>query len=252
MSEKLKTWLKNPHLDGNSVFWKGGKTGALLIHGFTATTVEVRQLAEFFHQKGLTVSSPLLPGHGTNPHDLNKRKHTEWIECVRDSYLELAGCCTSVIVAGESMGAVLALYTGMMYPEISSLLLYSPAMRVGNLRLARYIRFFKPFIQKTLSKDALPWQGYTVWPLHAANELRKFQGKVRKDLMKITQPVLIFQGEKDRTIDQDSGKYILEKISSGKKKFVYMEKSSHVMLLDKELRKVEKQTWKFLVDHGIV
>jgi len=239
-------------MDGNSMLWKGVKLGALLIHGFTATTVEVRQLAEFFDKKGLTVSAPLLPGHGTNPHDLNKCKYLEWVDFVRNSYLELAGCCNSIIVAGESMGAVLALYMGILYPEISCILLYSPALQVGNLRFARYVRFFKPFVQKTLTKDVLPWQGYTVWPLHAANELRKLQEKVRIDLKKINHPVLIFQGKKDRTIDEESGITIFEKVSSEKKKIIFLEQSGHVILLDHDLHEVKRLTWQFMVEQGIV
>ena len=34
----------NPHMDGSSFFFPGGPVGILLIHGFTATTVEVRAL----------------------------------------------------------------------------------------------------------------------------------------------------------------------------------------------------------------
>ena len=62
--------ILNPHLEGDSFFWEGGEVGILLIHGFTATTAEVRPLAEFLHKNGYTVAGPLLPGHYTKPDDL--------------------------------------------------------------------------------------------------------------------------------------------------------------------------------------
>ena len=64
-------FIKNPQLDGNPFFYKGNKVGFLLIHGFTATTTEVRLLADKLHKDGYTVSAPLLPGHMTTPEDMN-------------------------------------------------------------------------------------------------------------------------------------------------------------------------------------
>jgi Esterase/lipase len=61
--------FQNPQLKGKSIYWPGNATGVLLIHGFTATTAEVRLLADAFKKQGLTVSAPLLPGHGTSPQD---------------------------------------------------------------------------------------------------------------------------------------------------------------------------------------
>lgn len=60
-----ENYMINPELDGSSITWQGGKTGFLLLHGFTATTAEVRPLGEALHAAGHTVSAPLLPGHGT-------------------------------------------------------------------------------------------------------------------------------------------------------------------------------------------
>jgi hypothetical protein len=60
--------LQNPHLEGDSFTWESGPLGILLLHGFTATTAEVRPLAKLLHQDGYTVSGPLLPGFGTTPY----------------------------------------------------------------------------------------------------------------------------------------------------------------------------------------
>ncbi len=59
----MNEFMRNAQLDGDSFFWQGGATGILLIHGFTATTAQVRLLANFLQARNYTVAAPLLPGH---------------------------------------------------------------------------------------------------------------------------------------------------------------------------------------------
>ena len=121
----------NPELEGGSFFWKGGGTGVLLLHGLTATTAEVRPLAKRLFKEGYTVSSILLPGHGTTPENLSQTHREDWIKASEVAYNELKRECSSVIVGGESVGALLALRLASDYPEIKGLLLYAPAMRLA-------------------------------------------------------------------------------------------------------------------------
>ena len=69
---------QHPELDGSDFYWKGSSVGILLIHGFTATSVEVRGLATHLHQAGYTVAGPLLPGHGTSPEEMNRYSWKDW------------------------------------------------------------------------------------------------------------------------------------------------------------------------------
>ena len=47
-----------------------GKKVALLIHCFTGSPKEFRQMGEYLAKKGISVYAPLLPGHGTSPEQL--------------------------------------------------------------------------------------------------------------------------------------------------------------------------------------
>ncbi|MDP2965694.1 MAG: alpha/beta fold hydrolase [Pelolinea sp.] len=238
--------FEHPELDGNSFYLEGNQIGILLIHGFTATTVEVRWLADYLHNKGLTVSAPLLPGHSTTPHDLNKKKYTDWLDCVEEAYLSLRKSCNTIIVGGESMGAVLSLYLAEKFSEIKALLLYSPAIKVSSLKYAKFLRFFKPIIQKRNYDDVMPWQGYTVYPLFAANEFLLLQKLVIQNLSQVNQPVLIFHGAYDRTIDLDNRDVIYSSVNSSIKIKQIMPDSGHVMLLDKEFNLIAGQTFDFI------
>jgi carboxylesterase len=238
--------FEHPELEGKSFFLAGNHIGVLLIHGFTATTVEVKWLADYLHNKGFTVSAPLLPGHGTSPEDLNQRKHAEWIACVEKAYLDLRKICSTIIVGGESMGAVLSLYLAEKYSEINALLLYSPAIKISSLKYSKFIKFIKPIIQKRNYDAIMPWQGYTVYPLYASSELLILQKIVVRDLFKVMQPVLLFHGAYDRTIDRDCSDLIYSKINSPIKDVQKMADSGHVMLLDKQFIKIADYTWEFI------
>jgi carboxylesterase len=239
-------YYQNSQMDGSSFFWKSGPEGFLLLHGFTATTVEVQTIARIFHRANISISSPLLPGHGTSPDDLNSRKWTEWVECVENAYTDLAKKCKIIYVGGESMGAVLALHLAEHHPEIDALLLYAPAIKVTKLRFARFLRSFIPWIRKSRSSDTFLWQGYTVYPLNAANELRKLQKKVIKNLPNVTQPTAIFLGAYDKTIDPDCGDLIYKNIRSAIKEKKGLNNSGHVMLLGNEIEKIAELSLLFL------
>jgi len=238
--------FEHPELDGKTFCLHGNQTGVLLIHGFTATTVEVRWLADYFSKKGLTVSAPLLPGHGTSPEDLNRRKYGEWIKCVEDAYNALMKTCSSIIVGGESMGAVLSLYLSENHPEIKALLLYSPAIKITTLKYSKILRHLFPIIRKKDYDEIMPWQGYTVYPLFAASELLQLQKLVIQKLHRVHQPMIVFHGAYDTTIDPDSSDLIISSVNSSIKTKYTLTDSGHVILLDKEFINTAELTWKFL------
>jgi carboxylesterase len=242
----------NTELPGGPIEHKGSKTGVLLIHGFTATTSEVRILAKSFIKHGCTVSAPLLPGHGTSPEDLNLTKVNNWIKCIEDSYTKLKEKCDSIIVGGESMGGVLSLYMAENNPEISAILLYSTALSVKRLKYSKILKYFHPFLDKNSPSDGLSWKGYSVYPLWAAHQFYKLTRLVKRKLSLVKSPTIIFQGNYDKTIDANNLQLIFDNIGSEKKKKIWMKNSGHVMLLDQEIDKIILLTHKFLKDLNIL
>jgi len=239
-------FLLNADLDGNSFTFAGNEIGILLIHGFTATTTEVRLLANNLTKRGYTIHAPLLPGHGTTPDELNKTTYHNWIENVEEAYSYLHQKCPTIFVAGESMGALLALNLAMKHNEISGIICYSPAILAHHLWVSLLIRYFKSEIPKTGLSDDLPWKGYKVNPSRASAELFKLQNKVKKDLIKIQQPVCVFIGGKDIRISPKSGDYILDHIGSSLKEIHVFENSPHCMILAQDLPDIAEMTIAFI------
>lgn len=244
--------IQNPEMDGTS-FMLEGSNGAcvILIHGFTATTVEVRPIAEFLNSNGYTVAAPLLPGHGTTPEDLNNQTWEDWIDAVSDVYRQCKVSHEKIFLGGESMGGVITCYLAALMKDIQGIMLYAPALMVDKLGYSKYIRFFKKVIPKKNineqpEKDVFPWQGYKVHPTRAAYQMYLLQQKTRKNLKLIHQPAIIFQGKFDRTISLEGPRLIYNNISSTQKELVLLENSDHCVLLDKDFKFMARKTFEFL------
>ena len=239
-------YMINPDLDGSSFTYQGGKTGFLLLHGFTATTAEVRPLGERLHAAGHTVSAPLLPGHGTHPDDLNKVRWQDWVQAAESGYEKLSKQCDEVWVAGESMGGLLSLLLAANHPGIKGILLYAPALEIPKLRKAYLFQYFIKYVAKSKPNDGLLWKGYNVYPLKGAVALLKLQKEARKALSKVTQPTLAFFSEKDATVVLTASEMLKQKIGSDQLELVILKESSHVILLASEQQKVIDHTLKYV------
>lgn len=243
------TDLVNPHLPGEPFYWTGGPTGILMVHGFTATTAEVRLLAKSLHDRGFTISGPLLPGHGVEPEDLNNTPWHEWYLEVEQAYHELKGRCTQVFVSGESTGALLALMVASRHPEIAGVMAYAPALKLSmpwrQQMLMRLLSPFKSYVEKSGPFGEV-WQGYSVYPLKGAVELLKLQGEVRVLLTKVHQPLLLVQGKLDPTVAASVPAEIMERVRSKHKEMYWMENSAHCVILDVELDRVTELTLAFI------
>lgn len=242
--------LRNPHLEGGPFYWEGGPIGVLLCHGLTATTAEVRLLAKVLHEQGYTVAGPLLPGHGTTPQDCNRHTWQDWYASVEKTYKQLASNCQTVVVGGESAGALLVLRFACLHPEAAAILCYAPVLqfRINQVKIF-LLRLCIPFltsIPKPPSTDNNPWQGYSVNPLKAADQLRRLQKLIYHLLPQIKQPILILQGRMDPTVHPQSSQIIYDQVSSSIKELHWLENSTHCVILDKERDKAAQISMDFL------
>lgn len=242
--------FRNAHLDGTSFYWEAGSTGVIICHGFTATTTEVRFLAETLHGRGYTVAAPLLPGHGTSPQDCNRHTWQDWYGEVEQTYNQITTRCERVIVGGESTGALLVLHLASQYPAIEAILCYAPALRLKISQVKIFLlTLCMPFltsIPKPPSTDDNLWKGYTVQPLRGAHQLILLQKATYPILTRIHQPILIMQGRLDPTVHPQAPQIIYDRVSSPIKDLHWMERSTHCVILDKERDLAAEMTQEFL------
>lgn len=242
--------LINPHLEGGNFLWEAGPVGVLLIHGFTATTAEVRLLAKRLHDAGYTTAGPLLPGHGSQPEDLNRCKWKDWACTAEEAYCELSERCMHVIVTGESMGGLMALYLAAHHPEIAGVITYAAVLRLlmssKNRIKLRLLTPFVPYIPKIPKGNDNIWQGYSVNPLKGVLQLIALQKEVRSLLPKVHQPLMVMQGKLDTTVHPQAPAEIIQKAGSRCKELYWLKNTTHRVVLDQELDLVTELTLKFL------
>lgn len=112
---KIEKWIEttnqNPEtgiIAGAEPFYhRSGPVGCLLLHGFTSSPQELRELGDYLAEREITVLCPLLPGHGTNPLDMNKIRCEQWYRTSDDAYAKLSAECKEVFICGLSMGGLL-------------------------------------------------------------------------------------------------------------------------------------------------
>lgn len=97
-------------MEGAEPFSAAGTNGhgVLVCHGFTGNPQSMRGLATAFAAAGFTVELPLWPGHGTSIDDMLETSWDDWSVAAETAFAELSSRCTSVVVAGLSMGGTLA------------------------------------------------------------------------------------------------------------------------------------------------
>jgi carboxylesterase len=252
MKKRRDIPLENPHLEGAPFLFDGGEDGILLIHGFTATPAEIRPMAEVLNREGWTAAGPALPGHGISPDHINRFSWQDWYAEVEKSYLVLSRRCSRVVVGGESLGSLLALYLASQHPEAAGVLCYAPALKLRSPLIGAAARVLAPFVPYLAKSRRLPtassprWQGFQVYPLKALTELLRLQSSVWKVLPEVRQPLLVIQGRLDLSVNPGALAVFMDRVGSQVKELHWMERSSHCVVLDEECEKVEELTLNFL------
>jgi carboxylesterase len=249
---------QHAHLDPSAFFLEGGQTGVLLIHGFTGSPTEMRWIGDYLHTRGLTISGPLLPGHGTTPAEMNRCRWTDWTGHVEQALTDLRARCERVFVAGLSMGSLLTLYLAAHHPDLPGAITYSPAVWTADrlIYLTPIVKHFKPLRPKSGGSDLVdPKAELQLWsydadPVVAAHELLKLIRQVRRLLPRVTCPLLIIHSTGDSVIHPESARRTYEWVGSGNKQLITLNESGHCITVDHQWEFVAEKTYDFIRNHG--
>jgi carboxylesterase len=249
-----------PHLNPSPFLLAGGPVGVLLIHGFTGAPPEMRLLGDSLHAQGMTVSGPLLPGHGTSVDDLNSCRWTDWLEHADNALADLRARCETVFVAGLSMGSLLTLQLAALHLDVAGVVVYSPALKIGEWRLylSPVFKYLFPKWPKSSGSDSFltdPQAHLRVWsyeeyPVFAAHELLKLTGKTRHLLAQVTCPSLVIHSALDHATPPASAHYTFDRIGSVHKEIVTLQNSGHALTVDSEWAYVAGKSYQFFQQYS--
>ncbi|MFJ9960955.1 alpha/beta hydrolase [Streptomyces avermitilis] len=231
---------------------EGGEVGVLLCHGFTGSPQSLRPWAEYLAERGLTVSLPLLPGHGTRWEDMQPTGWQDWYAELDRELRALLERCTQVFVFGLSMGAALAMRLAAKHgDEISGLVVVNPANKVHGA--AAYalpvLRHLVPSVKGIISdiaKEGGAEIGYSRVPLHAAHSMRNLYALVDGELPQVTQPMLLLHSPQDHVVPPADSARILSRVSSTDVTEILLEQSYHVATLDHDADRIFEESYAFL------
>lgn len=232
--------------------------GVLLLHGYTGSPPEMRLLGDDLQRRGMTVSAPLLPGHGTSVEDMNRTHWRDWTDCAEQALIDLRQRCPVVFVGGLSMGTLLTLYLAARHPDLPGAMLYSPALKIADRRLvlAPLAKHVIHTLPKTANADqdlTSPTAAQHLWsyeenPVAAAAELLALRRQVRRMLPRVACPLLIVHSTSDPAIRPDSAQAIYDGAGTAPayKTVLTLHNCGHVLLVDSEWEFVAEQTARFI------
>jgi carboxylesterase len=229
----------------------GGPHGALVLHGFTGNPHSMRGVAEALAAAGFAVELPRLPGHGTSVEDLLTTRFPDWAAAIESSYLELAGRCDEVVVAGLSMGGTLAAWLASRHPRIAGLvsingMFQPPAPAFGDLlrqALSQGVDRL-PSIGSDIADRNVKEEAYESAPIEPLLSLFEGQSELYDRLLEIRCPVLILSSKQDHIVPPVSADVLAEQVS-GPVERINLERSYHVATLDYDKDIVIEQAVEF-------
>lgn len=231
---------------------EGGEVGVLLCHGFTGSPQSMRPWAEYLAERGLTVSVPLLPGHGTRWQDMQLTGWQDWYAEVDRELRELMERCERVFVCGLSMGGALALRLASKHGQaISGIVLVNPGVRMHGLAgyalpVVRHLLPSVSGVTNDIAKDDHVEVGYSRVPLHAAHSLRNLFRLVDAALPQVNQPLLLLHSAVDHVVPPADSARVLSRISSTDVREIVLEQSYHVATLDHDAERIFEESHAFI------
>lgn len=228
------------------------ETGVLVIHGFTGTPQGVRPWAQHLATSGWTVLAPRLPGHGTTLADFAASSPEDWVGEAEMALDGLFEHCSSVFLCGLSMGATIALDLAARHGDrVAGVVGVNPTVYSEDPRrhLAPLLGRL-PFSVKGIGSDiADPSQRelcYDKVPLKTAAKLIGFQDRVKAELERVTQPLLLFVSRQDHVVPPGNTSYVAEHVSSDDVEVVWLERSYHVATLDYDAPMIFERSTEFV------
>ena len=224
--------------DAEPFSFEGGKTGVMVVHGFTGCTQSMLPLGEGLAAAGYTVTGPRLPGHGTSVKDLGTRKWDEWTGVAEKGLVDLLDRCDKVFVTGLSMGGTITCYLGERYAgKLAGIMPINAAVAKLNplmplTPVVKYVLKTIPGVGSDIKDPDIEESCYDKVAVPAAAELHALMKLTRRDLAKITGPILVFTSREDHVVPPDNGAFIMEHVSSQDKEQVWLENSYHVATID--------------------
>ncbi len=234
--------------------------GIILIHGYMAAPLEVKELAQYLNDKGYWVYVPRLKGHGTSPDDLATRTYMDWVTTVEESYTIVRNTCKKVVIGGFSTGAGLALDMVSRVKDAAGVFAISPPMKLHDFstklvpavdtwnRLMAKVKLNVARKEFVVNNPENPHINYTRNSIAALRELDRLMDSIGPKLSEIEIPALIVQAYGDPVVNPKGSRKIFTLLGSQDKEYLLLNFDRHGIVLGEGSSRVYKAVGDF-IDH---
>ncbi len=236
----------------------GGATGVLLCHGFTGSPQSLRPWAGFLADAGLSVSLPLLPGHGTSWQQMNHTTSDDWLAAAETALAELRSRCDEVFLMGLSMGGCLALRLAETAPgpDLRGLVLVNPSLAPDTklflvAPLLKHVIKSMPAIGNDIKKPGADELSYDRVPAVAAATLPRLWKATARDLLQVSQPVLVYRSTEDHVVGPPSMRVLEAGLRPELLTVRACHDSYHVATMDNDAQAIFTGSLQFVREHSV-
>jgi len=261
--ESIEAYLelagKQAHLPGAApFFFEAGDVGCLLIHGWGGSCGSFRYVGPRLAEAGVSVYCPLLPGHGTSPHDMARTTARDWVSAATRHLQLLAGRCRATFVAGLSMGGTITLFLGATQgPLLRGIVpinggvsfFYSPSTYLAFQEEGDTLLPAHGNIPGTKDPSVTP-SGYLERPASASLGVLALAKATEELLPRITVPTLILQSIEDQTMPPRNAFRFYDEIRSTDKRIKWLLNSFHSATLDYDKEIIVQELLGFIRSHS--
>lgn len=223
-------------------FLPGGRTGCLLLHGFTSMPEEMRPLGDYLHEQGYTVLGARLAGHATHPLDLARTRWQDWLVTVEESLGILNAVCDQVVIIGQAMGGMLALLAASRYPAAGAVAISLPdhleddwrmrSVRLWSMIIPLIFKGRTPIVDFSINRRESDYPAYPYYPTRILGEVEDLKRALRHNLGSVRVPVLLVQSRQDPAVSQEKSDHLLGALSSTSKELFWLDAAAHTIVQD--------------------
>lgn len=239
---------------------KKSKIGVLMLHGFTSTPYQFRDLSSYLASKGITIYAPLIAGHGTSPEDLLKTTPNDWKNSVKNAYIELKKKVDRIVILGNSFGGNLCFWlakeqdsalAGIVSLGTPIFLKFEWIIKLRYYLYGRFKKYYrKP--QRIYKIDYTDLVDEITYPVIPIKSLKHFLDFLKKEtipnLGKIKTPIFIIHSNVDPVVHSKSAFFIHQNIGSQYKSIYLFESSHHIVFNDERRHELFQRIYNFIKD----
>jgi esterase/lipase len=143
---------------------------------------------------------------------------------------------------------------------VDGVIAINSALKLNNLQVSYIVptlHAFNEMISHLHAKGIKVWVdndtenpavNYTKHPLASIAQMEKIMTRVDKTLEKITEPILVLQGDKDPVVNPKSAQLIYDHVSSSMRKLVLVPRENHIIVTGEGEDEIFESVHRFIGD----